>query len=67
MRTNEGDRVPEYTIYHGTANIYQRKDREIKVYRKDGRRWALIGGIIAAAYLPPQLNHVELRRTLVRM
>ena len=37
------------------------------VVGKDGGRWVLIGGNIAAAYLLPQMNYTELVRALASM
>ena len=47
--------------------VYTRKDRHIKVEGRGGGKWALIGGRIAAAYLPPQMQRHELARALGAM
>lgn len=45
-------------------SVYTRRDRHIRVERMGKGTWALIGGSVVAAYLPPQLNHHDLARAL---
>ena len=48
-------------------SVYTRKNQDIKVVGRGKGTWALVGGGIVAAYLPPQLNHHDLARTLGSM
>ena len=68
----ESERRPTHGTYDLTWNskylpVYTRKDRQIRVRGQDGGKWAMIGGNIAAAYLPPQLSHQAGERALERM
>ena len=65
----EQTRRPNHGTYHLVWNskylsVYTRKDRHVRVEGRGGGTWAWIGGGMAVAYLPPQMNHHELGRAL---
>ena len=68
----EAERRPQHGTYNLVANskylsLYTRKGRYIRVELKDRGAYALIGGQVAAAYLPPQLNNYDVRTMLNKM
>jgi len=47
--------------------IYTRKDREITCRKRGAGEWALIGGNIGGAYLPPHLDQHKCRKCIENM
>lgn len=65
-------RRPTHPTYDRTRNskymsVYLRKDKDIKVVRKDAGEWAMIGGNTAVAYLRRHKNFVQVEQALPRM
>ena len=66
------ERRPQHGTYNLATNskyisVYVRKDRHVGLEIKDRGVFVLIEGQIAAAFLPPQLNHHEVRTMPGRM